>query len=416
VDSASLQQFILLVILLIFAGFFSISETALTSINKIKLINMIENDVRGAKTIDKVTKDKSKLLSSLLLGNNLVTIGASVLATSITINFFGNNTRAITTTTITLTIIVVIFCDIIPKVYATHKAEKVSLFISKPVKICIAILSPVVYFFTIITSVFLKLMGIKEDQKAVCMTEDDLKSIVNVGHEEGAIETNDKEMINNVFGFGNYDAKDVMTPRTDLASIPNTATYDEVKSIFKEDYFSRIPIYKDNIDQIIGILHIKDFIFSAKTGDDFNLEEIMREALFTYESKSIKDLFHLMRVNSISIAVILDEYGGTAGIVSIEDLVEQIVGEINDEYDDEEVGIEIIQEKEYVVEGITRIEDVNEVLDIKIKSEDFDSIGGYVIGLIGHIPENGHVVEHHNIKFVIEVMDKNRVEKIRIYT
>jgi putative hemolysin len=411
-QSNNLLQFILLFGLLFVSIFFSVSETALTSISRIKLIGMLENNVKGADKVEKVIKNKQKLLSTILLGNNVANILATVVTTSLAIN----NNKSVAVSTVGLTIVILLFAEMIPKIYASQYSEKTSLQVASIISICIYILTPVVSVFNLITSSIIKIFGVKIDELTPFITEDELKSIVNASNEEGVLEDDEKDMINNVFGFGDYQAKDVMIPRTDVVFISYKATYEEVKNLFKENYFSRIPVYKDNVDEVIGVVHLKDFMFADKIENEFKIEQIIREPLFTYEFKSTKELFHLMKNSSISMAVIIDEYGGTAGIVTLEDLIEEIVGEINDEYDDIDDDIEIIKDDEYIVEGSTRIEDVNEMLGTKIESDDFDSIGGYVVGLVGHIPNNGHVIESGDITFIIEEVDKNRIEKIRIYT
>lgn len=238
--------------------------------------------------------------------------------------------------------------------------------------------------------------------------------MVNVSHEEGVLEVDERRMINNVFDFGDLKAKDVMTPRTDMVCVEDTITYDEIVSIFKEERFSRLPVYHESVDNIIGILYVKDIIFIDE--QHFKITDYMREPFFTYESKPISELFSEMRGNRIRAAVILDEYGGTSGLVTLEDLVEEIVGDIADEYDEQEKEIEVIKEDEFIVDGSTRLEDVNEMIGLHLASEDFDTIGGYVIGILGSFPDGGEEVETDNIKIVVEEVDKNRIEKLRIYT
>ena len=411
-DPASLQIVILL-FLLFLSAYFSMSETALTSLSKIRVRTMIEENIKNAVIIKDITKDTSKLLSAILIGNNLVNIAASALTTSIAIDKFGNAGIAIATGLLTL--IILIFGEIIPKTFASRNAEKVSLIIVKPISVCITILTPIIFILNFITGIFLKILRVNLEENTPIITESELLTMVNVSHEEGVLEIDEREMINNVVDFGNYSAKDIMVQRTDIVAISVDSSYDDLIELFKSETFSRIPVFEENIDNIIGILSLKDILFIEKI-EDFNIRSFMRDPLFTYESKSLRELFSQMRTERVTMAIILDEYGGTAGMVTIEDILEEIVGDISDEYDETLEEIKVIAENEYVVEGSTKIEDVNEMLGTSFKSDDFDSIGGFVIGVIGQFPEKEEIVEKDGIKFIIEEIDKNRIEKIRILT
>jgi len=402
---------VLLVFLLMLSAFFSASETALTSLSKIRLRNMVDDGVKNAKLIEKVLSNQGKLISAILVGNNLVNIGASALATSFAIDAFGNSVVGIVTGILTL--LVLIFGEITPKTFATQKSEKVCLWVIKPISFCVFIFTPVVIVLNFITGFLFKIIGCDFDKKTPTITESEFLTMVNVGHEEGVLEVDEREMISNVMGFGDFDAKDVMTPRTDIIAIDVNSTYEEVLEIFKKEQFSRLPVYRENIDDIVGIISIKDFIF-LDNPKNFDINSTMRKPYFTYESKSCSELFSVMRTKSLSLAVILDEYGGTSGIVTLEDLLEEIVGDISDEFDDETEEIRAVRENEFIVDGSTKISDVNDMIGTNFESEDFDSIGGYVVGVIGRFPEKGETIEENNIKFIIEETDRNRIEKMRI--
>lgn len=389
------------------------SETALTSISKIKLRTMVDENVKNAILVQNTIENSDKLLSAILIGNNLVNIGASSLATSLAIDIWGSKGVGIVTGLLTITVL--IFGEITPKTFATKNAEKVSLFVIKPIKFCIVIFTPIIFILNIITNFFLKLLGVKNTENAPKITESELLTIVNVSHEEGVLEIDEREMINNVVDFANSDAKDVMIPRTDIIAININASHEELTCLFKEETFSRIPVYEENIDNIVGIISLKDLLFIEDI-NNFHIKDIMREPFFTYESKCLKELFSEMRVKRIPMAIIADEYGGTSGIVTLEDMLEEIVGDLADEYDEHPEEIKLIKENEYLIDGIAKIEDVNEALGTDFESEDFDSIGGFVIETIGKFPEKGEMVEKDNVKFIIEEIDKNRIEKIRILT
>ncbi len=411
-EPGSSWMFIVLVILLMMSAFFSASETALTSLSKIRLKNMVEDKIKNAALIEKLVNNPNKLLSAILVGNNLVNIAATSLLTSLTLAYAPKNGVAIATAI--TTIAVLIFGEITPKTFAAENSEKVSLAVAKIINAIIFVLTPVIWILNIITGVIMKILGVNKNGISATITEAELKTMVNVSHEEGVIEIDERRMINNVFDFDNSKAKDVMTPRTDMIAIEDTATYEEIVTLFKEERFSRLPVYHDSIDNIIGILHLKDIVFIDEK--DFKVESYMREPYFTYESKIISELFSEMRTNRIPVAIILDEYGGTSGLVTIEDMVEEIVGEIADEYDEEDEEITVIKEDEYIVDGSTRLEDVNEMIGTKFESEDFDTIGGYVIGVMGRFPDEGEEIETDGIKIKVEKSDKNRIDELRIFT
>lgn len=413
-DPEAMWKLIFLIILLFFSGFFSASETALMTLSKIRIKKMLEDNIKGAETIDKLVKNPSKLLSAILIGNNVVNIGASALATSLAIDYYGSTGVGISTGIMTL--LVLIFGEITPKSLAAQNSEKVSLRVAKFIHIVTIILNPIILFLTRITNLLVRLMGGKTDRKQPFITEEELRTIVNVSHEEGVLEVEEKDMIYNVFEFGDSKAKDVMTPRTDMVAIEINSSYEEIIHIFKQEQFSRIPIYESTTDNIVGILHVKDLLFLENSKAEFDLKKYMREPYFTYEFKLITELFDEMRTNRIHMVIVLDEYGGTEGLITIEDLIEEIVGDIEDEYDKEVKEIEVIKEDEYLVYGNIKIEDINDMIGTNIESEDFDSIGGFVMGLLGKVPESGETIEHDNIKFIIEYVEKNRIERLRIIT
>lgn len=413
-SSSDTWRLIILFVLIALSGFFSASETALMTLSKIRIRHMVDDNVKGGKTIKALVDNPSKLLGAILVGNNLVNIGATSLATALAISIFGETGVALSTGV--MTVLVLIFGEITPKSLATQNSERVSVFVAKPIKLVTIILGPIIHVMIFITNIFIRLLGGDPSKAKPFITEEELRTIVNVSHEEGILEVEEREMINNVFEFGDSHAKDVMTPRTDMVAVSVDATFEEVINLYKSEQFSRIPIYNESHDDIIGILYIKDLIFFDHREETFDLKTYMRQPFFTYEFKTTSDLFKEMRSNRIPMAIVLDEYGGTSGIVTLEDLVEEIVGEINDEYDDDEQDIEVIREDEYIVDASTKLDDLNEMLGLNLESENFDSIGGYVIGFVGRIPENDEVIEIENMKVTVLNVDKNRIEKLRIET
>ena len=411
-DPSYTWQIVSLIILIGLSGFFSMSETALMSLNKIKLRHMVEEGVAAAKSVEKLIEDPNKLLGAILIGNNVVNIGASSLATVLATNIFGNSGVGIATGVIT--ILVLIFGEITPKSIAKQKSETVALMVVKPIQFIVFIFKPFVYVFTIISSLFIRLLGGDPNKAESFITEEELKTMVDVSEEEGVLENVEKEMIFNIFDFVDLQVKDVMVQRVDIVAVDEEATYDEVMDIIKSEQFSRIPVYSETIDNVIGVINVKDFAMVENIREDFNVTKYVREPFYTFEFKKIVELFKEMKKARNHIAVVLDEYGGTVGLVTIEDLVEEIVGEIEDEYDEEDNSIEVIKENEYVVDGSARLHDISELLGVDIDSEEFDSVGGLMIGALGRMPEEKEEVVSNDITFIAEEIDKNRIKKVRL--
>ncbi|AYD06185.1 HlyC/CorC family transporter [Clostridioides difficile] len=406
----NLIQIIFLIVLLIGSAFFSASETALMSLSKIRIRYMQDEGVKGAKLVSSLIENPNKLLSSILVGNNVVNIAATSISTSLFIGLMGE--KGVALATAVMTVLVLIFGEITPKTIAANNSEKVSLLVSKPIKAIIFILRPIVWIFNIITNIIFKLFGITNKGAKSFITEEELKTMVNVSHEEGVLEMEEREIINNVFEFGDMQAKNAMVQRIDMVAIDMEDSYDEIIQVFKTEKLSRMPVYEETIDDIVGILNIKDIIFlSDEEIESFDIKNYMREPFFTYEFKKITQLLEEMKLEKSQMAIVVDEYGGTSGLLTIEDLVEVIVGDIEDEYDEEEDEIQVIKEDEYIVDGSTKIGDVNELIGVNLESEEFDSIGGFIIGHLSRLPEENEVIEVDNIRFCIESIEKNRIKK-----
>ena len=413
-STANILQIGLLVVLLLGSGFFSASETSLMSLSKIRIRYMEDEGVKGSKLVGSLIEKSSDLLSSILVGNNIVNIAATSVSTSLFISIFGDGGVAIATAV--MTVLVLVFGEITPKTIAANSPEKVAVVVSKPISIIMKITKPIVWVFNLLTGIIFKIMGIDNDGVKPFITEEELKAMVNVSHEEGVLEMEEREIINNVFQFGDMQAKEAMIQRLDMVAIDIEDSYDEIIELFKSEKLSRLPVYQESIDDIVGILNIKDIIFlSDEEIENFDIKDYVREAFFTYEFKKITQLLEEMKKEKTQMAIVVDEYGGTAGLLTIEDLVEVIVGDIDDEYDEEEEEIVKINDNEYLVEGSTKISDVNEQLGINLESEEFDSIGGFIIGYLKRIPEENEIIEVEDVKFKVESIDKNRINKIRIF-
>lgn len=412
-DPSDAVQPIILVILLLASAFFSGSETALTTVNKLRMRTLADDDVRGAKSVLKLIEDPGKMLSAILIGNNVVNISASALATTMAIDFWSNEWIGLVTGVLTL--LILIFGEITPKSISTIYAEKISLKVAGPINLITRCLTPVIFIVSKLCTGLMKLLRIDPKAKTTAITENELRTILDVSHEEGVIESEERRMITNVVDFGDSLAKDVMVPRIDMAFASVDLTYDELVQAFAEDKYTRMPVYSESRDNVIGIVNLKDVFFYNGNKEDFNITDIMRETYFTFEYKKTSELLIEMRRNSISLAIVLDEYGATAGLITIEDLLEEIVGEIRDEYDDdEEDNIQAVSEYEYIVDGNTKLDDLNEALGLDLESDDYDSIAGHIIYHLDHLPEEGEAVTDRNVVYTVAAVDKNRIDKVHI--
>jgi len=386
------------------------SEAAFIAISNLRVRSMQDSGVRGADMVAKIKEDPDKFLTAMLIGANLFYIIATSMAALVAQRYFGE--YGIAVAAVAMTFITLVFGDITPKSLAVRKSEAISLKLAPFVRLSMIVYAPAIPLVTIITRRVVKLLG-GGDDLSPSITESELKSLVEVSHEVGVIEQEEKTMIDNVFEFGNTSAEDIMIPRTDILAVRVDSSYDDIFQIFKDEGYSRMPVYEESIDNIIGILNFRDFVLSDK--ENFDINSILREPFFTYESKPTVELLAVMREQRYSIAVVLDEYGGTSGILTRNDIVEEIMGHIGDEYDDpHEEEVTTITPGEYLINGQTFLEDVSEAIGITLESEDFDTIGGYVVGLFGQIPEEGETVCEGELEFIVESIDKNRIETLKI--
>ncbi|SFQ35087.1 Mg2+ and Co2+ transporter CorB, contains DUF21, CBS pair, and CorC-HlyC domains [Lachnospiraceae bacterium XBB1006] len=405
-------QLVCLILLLLFSAFFSSAETAFTTANLLRMQSKAEEGNRRAKRVLKITQNKGKMLSAILIGNNLVNISASSLATTLAISLWGNVGAGIATGLLTL--LVLIFGEITPKTIATLRADQLALSYSAFVYMLMKLLTPIIFIVNHLALFVLRLLHVSADVTVDAPTEDELRTMINVSHESGELESDSHQVINNIFDFHDSQVKEVMVPRIDMTLVDITCSYQELLSIYSEDKLTRIPVYENSPDNIVGIVNMKDLLL-IDDRKHFCIRDIMREPFFTYEHKNTAELFLQMRNQSIAIAIILDEYGDLAGLVTLEDLLEEIVGEIHDEYDVEEDSILPIAEGEYQVLGSTNLDDVAQELSLPIASEDYDSIAGYVFGLLDHLPaEEDDVTDEYNIYYKVLEMDKNRINKLFI--
>lgn len=412
-DTSGVIQIFILVILIILSAFFSSAETALTTLSTVKVRAMIEEkSTKRLLTLQNVLDNKSKLISAILIGNNIVNISASSLMTSLVISIWGN--AAVGISTGILTLIILICGEIVPKTWAMNNNEKLAIAYAPIIYFLMQILTPVIFIIDKISSVFLSILHIDSSNRAL-MTESELKTYVDVSHEDGVIEQEEKEIIYNVFEFGDSVAKDIMIPRIDMTTVDVNATYSELLSIFRESMYTRIPVYENDVDNIIGIINVKDFLL-VNNKQLFKIRDIMREVYYTYEYKKTADLLIEMRKIASNVSMILNEYGATVGMITLEDLLEEIVGEIRDEYDeDEEDLLKKISELEYEVGASMKLDDINDALETSFHSEDYDSIGGLIIEMLDRFPTQGETVTTDSgISLTAKKVNKNRIETVTI--
>ena len=412
-DPSVAAQLIVLMVLLVLSAFFSSAETSLTTVNKLRIRSLVEEGNKRAKLISNLIENPSKMISAILIGNNIVNLYASSLTTTLVLDLFNNVPAAVGTGVLTLFIL--IFGEITPKTLAAIHAEKMAFLYAPVISLLTKVLTPVIFLLNQLSGVFLLLFHIDSNAKTNVMTENELLTIVDVSHEDGVIESEERLMITNVVDFGDSLAKDVMVPRIDMAFANIEMTYDELVAAFEKDMYTRLPVYSETRDNVIGIINLKDVFFFRGNKEDFNIKDFLRTPYFTYEYKKTSELLRELKKAAISLAIVLDEYGATAGLITIEDLIEEIVGEIRDEYDtDEEDAIQKTGENEYTILGTTKLNDINEILELGLESEDYDSIAGHIIHLLDHLPTQGETVTEGACTYKVLAMDKNRIDKIRL--
>lgn len=420
-DSSDASRIIILLGLLVLSAFFSSAETCLTTVNKMRMKSMADENIKNAKVVMKLIENRTQMLSAILIGNNIVNLSASSLTTSFAITLAAkagmDKSASIFTGIATgiLTIFILIFGEIVPKSMATINAEKLSMLYAKPVYCITMILRPFSFVMNKISGGLLLLFRVNPNDRPV-ITENELLTMVDVSHEEGVIESEERQMITNVVDFGDSLAKDVMVPKMDVSFANVDATYEELYQCYTENTYTRMPVYRENRDTVIGIINLKDLFFYQGDKQDFDLSKVMREPYFTYEYKKISELFFEMKQDSISMAIVLDEYGATAGILTLEDLIEEIVGDIRDEYDANEVAdITKLDDENFILLGVAKLDEINEKMGISIESDEYDSIAGHIIKLLDHIPNIGEAVSDEFADYRVLEVSNNRIEKVKLH-
>ena len=394
-ETSDIIQLVIVIILLSASAFFSSAETALMTSNKLRMRNLAENGNKRAAKVLKVTENTDKMLSAILIGNNIVNLTASSISTALTLKIFGSKLVGIATGI--LTFLILVFGEITPKNVASKNAEDMALAYIGVISFLVTLLTPVIFIVNTVAKFVISIFNKNgDDNNAV--TEEELRAMV--------------EYIVNVVDFGDTVAGDIMVPRVDMVMVDEKSSYEEILQVFREERYTRIPVYEETPDNVIGILNVKDFLL-IEDKENFVMKELLREPLYTYEYKKTSALMMDMRKTGANIVIVLDEYGITAGLITLEDMLEEIVGEIRDEFDaDEDEGITKVSDLEYLIDGSTNLDDINDRIGLSLSSEEYESIGGLIMEKLGRLPVEGEIINFDNIVLTVKKMDHARIEKV----
>ncbi|WIV10697.1 hemolysin family protein [Proteiniborus sp. MB09-C3] len=411
------MRIILVFVLLLFSAFFSSSETAITSIPISKIRQLKEEDEESSEILKSMKRKTNDIIASILIGNNIVNTAATAVLTELIVeNFVSKNSTLIAT--IIMTILILVIGEITPKSFAAQNPVKVAVKVAKPLELLATIFKPILFILTNITNGIIKLLGGEVVTNTPFVTEEEIRSLVDVGEEEGTIRHQEKEMIEGIFEINDIDVTEVMVPRIDIVAISEDSNLREALNIVITYGHSRIPVYKDTIDNIVGILYAKDILPFASLNDqrfdEKKVTEIMRLAYYVPETKNVNQLLKELQQQKVHMAIVLDEYGGTEGLVTIEDILEEIVGDILDEYDNEVDLIEKINDNEFLVKADISLEEINEIFETNLPEEDFDSLGGFVFSTLGRVPVQGDIVVYENLQMTVVELDNRRIVTIEV--
>jgi len=404
---------VIFIVCLLLSAFFSSSETAFTALQRIRVEHLVSTKVPGAARIARMMRHPEKLLSAILTGNNLVNTAAAALATVLAVSVWGE--QGILIATIGVTIILLIFCETTPKIIAARNAERTAIRLARPVEVAQSVFTPAVLALSSIASRLIKMAGGEPVSRSL-VSEEEIRTMISVGHKEGTVEEAEAEMLHNVFDFGDRPVREVMVPRPEVVAIEQGSTVADFLALYAKSPLSRFPIYEENMDNVVGILSIKDVLMALAKGTIDNqsaIDDLIRPSYFTPETKRINELFAEMRDNNYRMAVIVDEYGGTAGVVSLSRLVEEIVGQVGDELASVEKEYEAINEYTFQVDGSMRIEEANEEMELELPDgEDYETVAGFILNLLGHIPKRGEQLKYKGLKIVITKMRGLKIEEV----
>lgn len=400
-----------LLFMIALSAFFSSSETALTSVNQIRLRQGASDGDKKSMTVLKLLEKPQDLISSILIGNNIVNIGSSAVATVFFTKLLGASGPLVAT--IVMTVLVLIFGEVLPKTIAQEQSEMVSRAVAKHIARIAFVFKPIVFLLSALTS-FLKNLLFPQGSQSPTITEEEFKTLVEVGEEEGVLQSEERTYIDNVLDFSSATASDMMKPRTSVVALDVESTDEEILDLLRENRYSRVPVYEDSIDNIIGILYMKDVVRLLAQGEKIHLKEILRDPYFIGESAVADRIFREMKSRNLSIAVVVDEYAGTSGIITMEDILEELVGNIDDEYDLDSRDVILLDKGVYLIDPELRIDEVNDHFHLNLTSERADSIGGFVIERLDRIPKQGDVVRYGDLIFTVNEMQGLKLTKLKI--
>lgn len=409
-DSIPSASMYLLVALLSLSAYFAALETSITNANKIRLKHRAENGDLKAKRALKLLNEFERSISTILIGNNIVNIAIAIIATTLATEMFGNDFGTIALTVAIVTVIILIFGEIIPKSIAKLKAEKFLLAFSASLLALMKLFYPISWPFVKLQLGVNKQIRMRNEEPTV--TEEDVKALVDIGEEEGTFLSDEKELLHNAIEFDDILVKEILVPRLDVVAIDISSSIEEVKQLFMKEKYTRIPVYDGTIDNVVGIISHRDFFEKYVQDLTFEIKDILRKPFFTVTSMKISSLLKEMQKRKIQLAIVLDEYGGTAGIVTIEDIIEEIVGDIWDEYDDNEVLYETIDETKIRLHGMMPLEDFCELVNIDMPQTSSNTLSGWISDILGYLPQKGEMVSFLNLNFYIEEVKNRRIEKV----
>jgi CBS domain containing-hemolysin-like protein len=411
-------SFIIIIICILLIALLSGSEAAFISLNRVRLRHLIEKGNHNAKIAQKIRDEHDRFFSAVILSGNLFTVLATSVGTAVSISYLGEDV-GIVIATIAMTILTVIFGELAPKTFAVSHAEKIALALARPMETYIKLISPLVFIFNMSSNFIIRVLGGEVKPAPQLLTEDEMKAMIRIGEEDGTIEKEEKEMLHNIFEFGDKKVTEAMVPRTEIVAISEDAAVADVLSLVSEEGYSRYPVIKETVDNITGVLYVKDIVRKMAVEEvppSTGVKNFVRDAYYIPESKMVTGLLDDMQKDKFQIAIVVDEHGGTAGLITLEDIMEEIVGSLQDEFEaiEAEKEVEVVDESTFVVLGTTGIDEINELVGVELDDEEFHTIGGFIFGLFGHLPKVGEQLRYHELRFLILEMEGKKIEKIKI--
>ncbi|HLB25546.1 MAG TPA: hemolysin family protein [Nitrospirota bacterium] len=411
-----LISIIIILVCVLCVAFMSGSEASLISVSRLRMRSLAEKGDKNAKAVQRLREEHDRLFGTILLTENFFIILASSLGTALAISLFPGHEGVTIIASLVLTIFIVMFGEITPKTFAASNASAVALLVARPMEAIITLMHPIVWLFTRVTNGVIKLLGGKVERSPF-VTEEEIKTMISIGEEEGALDIDEKAMLHKVFEFGDTLSVEAMRPRTEIVTVDSDAKVSDALALVAEHGHSRYPVIEDSVDNVQGVLYVKDLLVAMSRGEldpESPIRRMVRPAYFIPETKRVRQLLTEMQEQKIQMVIVIDEYGGTAGLITLEDLMEEIVGSIQDEFDSEESEVQIVDEKTVVVSGSADLDEVSQEIGINIESEDFNTIGGFVFGLFGRMPRPGETLKYHDLKFEVLEMNERKISRLKV--